>query len=268
MTTSSEEALAAATAAVLAGSDELRRRFRGPLSVERKGQANFVTDADHASDRAIRDALLSFDPTTPILSEESAVGTFDAERAWLVDPLCGTHPFVNGLDQWGLSVALLTEGALEVGVVAIPTADELLQGIAGGGLWRNRQPFAPTAPELAIDDAALAVEIKAKDLSRLGWLLEVGRPYHFHSGVYPLAMLALGRLSAVVDTSLSSLVHVAGAALIAREAGAIVTDLRGEPIDWSRPSEPVDLLAAWPAAHGEIVERATSSLGRDRGRAK
>ena len=96
------------------------------LLVSRKGAADFVTRADLAAEKIIREELMEARPTYGFLGEETGeVEGQDPTRRWIVDPLDGTTNFLHGLPHWAVSIALEHKGQIVAGVVYDPTKDEL-----------------------------------------------------------------------------------------------------------------------------------------------
>ena len=104
-----------------AGGDIVRRSFGGHLeAVREKSPGDWVSEADLASEQAIRE-LLTRDSGLPVYGEEAGGDDFDT--GWLVDPLDGTANFVHGFDAVGVSVGLIEDGVPVVGVVHAPLLD-------------------------------------------------------------------------------------------------------------------------------------------------
>ena len=96
------------------------------LLVSRKGAGDFVTRADMASEKIIRDELLEARPTYGFLGEETGeVAGQDPTRRWIVDPLDGTTNFLHGLPHWAISIALEHKGQIVAGVIYDPAKDEM-----------------------------------------------------------------------------------------------------------------------------------------------
>jgi 3'-phosphoadenosine 5'-phosphosulfate (PAPS) 3'-phosphatase len=111
------------------------------VSVETKADASPVTEADKAADAHIRRELTAAFPDDAILSEEAEDDghRHGASRVWIVDPIDGTKGFIEGKDQWAVQVALAVDGALALGVLAVPGAGRLWMGGPGLGctLWEG-----------------------------------------------------------------------------------------------------------------------------------
>ena len=114
--------------------------WRAELTVTNKADDSPVTAADLAAHRVIADGLLALAPQIPVLSEEDCNIPL-AERQgwsrwWLVDPLDGTKEFIAGSEEFTVNIALIEEGEVVFGVVAMPTNGRCYFGGRGLGAWR------------------------------------------------------------------------------------------------------------------------------------
>lgn len=110
------------------------------LKIEQKSAQDFVTDMDHKSEDLIRKGLAKAFPTDGFLGEESR-GTIHDHATWVVDPIDGTTNFIRGFDHWGVSIALVVENKVIVGVVYNPPQDIAYTAILGSGAWANGEPL-------------------------------------------------------------------------------------------------------------------------------
>jgi myo-inositol-1(or 4)-monophosphatase len=117
---------------------------RAALDIERlhvnvKNPNDFVTEVDHASERAIIDTLLEAYPDHAILAEESgrAHGAKASEYLWIIDPLDGTTNFVHGLPTYAVSIALAHLGQIQQAVVYDPARNDLFYASKGRGAFLN-----------------------------------------------------------------------------------------------------------------------------------
>ena len=93
-----------------AGANELRRFFNGSFKISNKeGINNLVTEADHASEKAIIDVIKREYPEHFILREESGESGPASEYKWIVDPIDGTVNFANGIPICCVSIARRTQ---------------------------------------------------------------------------------------------------------------------------------------------------------------
>ena len=108
----------------------------GRFEVREKGPADLVTQADLASQEAVRRTVLGAFPQHSLLGEEKSPdqpAMARAEYRWIVDPLDGTTNFVHGVPHYSVSLALERSGELLVGAVFDPMLDECFTAAAGQG---------------------------------------------------------------------------------------------------------------------------------------
>ena len=113
-------------AAARAGGEQLTQ-WRHRISAREKGPRDLVTEADVASQKAVKAIVLSSFPEHAFLGEEDAVdpaSVLQAEYVWIVDPLDGTANYVHGLRPYAVSVALVHRREILAGVIYDPTHNE------------------------------------------------------------------------------------------------------------------------------------------------
>jgi histidinol-phosphatase len=109
-------------------------RFRAAdLRVDRKPDRTPVTDADTATEDALRAELARERPTDAVLGEER--GGELAGRGWVLDPIDGTKNYSRGVPVWATLIALAVDGAPAVGLVSAPALGRRWWASAGGGAW-------------------------------------------------------------------------------------------------------------------------------------
>ncbi|MEO8450622.1 MAG: 3'(2'),5'-bisphosphate nucleotidase CysQ [Gemmatimonadota bacterium] len=111
------------------------------VGVDLKADRSPVTAADRAAHRVIVDALGTWDPGTPVISEEGEIPNRDVRagwtRFWLVDPLDGTKEFIHQNGEFTVNIALIEAGVPVLGVVYAPALDLLYYAGAGLGAWKR-----------------------------------------------------------------------------------------------------------------------------------
>ena len=111
--------------------------FRGGFTVQYKGDADLVTEADRASETLIRQRIRRLWPGHDILGEEEGLVDTGSDYRWYVDPLDGTTNFAHGFPVFCVSMALEYKGRRVAGVVYDPTRDELFSAEQGSGAFLN-----------------------------------------------------------------------------------------------------------------------------------
>jgi myo-inositol-1(or 4)-monophosphatase len=117
------------------------------LQISRKGPADFVSTADFAAQKTLREELGKARPTFGFVGEESesnAAASAKPER-WIVDPLDGTTNFLHGFAHWCISIAAMRENELLAGVIYDPIRDEMFWGEKGLGAYCNNKRLRVSA---------------------------------------------------------------------------------------------------------------------------
>ncbi len=255
------EIVAAAAHAARLGADQLEA-WRPKFHVREKARADLVTEADVASQLAIRDYLAAEFPGYGFVGEEDAVGqTIEQTRppeggppVWVVDPLDGTVNYVHDVPAYCVSIGLYHRGKAVAGVIYDPRMGELFAAAAGHGATLNGQPIRVSGcPTLA--DALLSTGFPA-DLAAMTRSLDAWRALSSHcqalrrtgSTALNLAYVAAGRFDGYWAFDNYAWDVMAGVILV-EEAGGTVTGVAGGPYDPFR----MDICAATPAVHADLV---------------
>ncbi|MBX5162134.1 MULTISPECIES: inositol monophosphatase family protein [unclassified Rhizobium] len=205
-------------------------RFRrdsnsGTLAVENKGLQDFVTIADRKAEQAIRDGLLLRFPGDTFMGEESG-GRSSEAGTWVVDPIDGTTNYIRGFRHWGVSIAFVVAGKVEIGVVYDATEDKVFHAVRGGGAFKDGIPVhaAATAdPANALVILGHSRKTSFDDHLALSKRLhERGMDYRrTGAAAIDLVRVAEGAADLYYERHLNAWDMLAGA-LIAEEAGATV----------------------------------------------
>ena len=117
-------------------------RRRAALQVDHKGSdlQDVVSIADKTLEDLIRQRLSERFPEDGLLGEEGGATDLSAPYLWVIDPIDGTAPFLNGLHNWCVSIGLMHEGEPLLGAIMDPNHDELFHGLRGHGAFVNDQP--------------------------------------------------------------------------------------------------------------------------------
>jgi myo-inositol-1(or 4)-monophosphatase len=253
----STEWIEACDAAARAGGRELVA-WRGRFSAREKAPADLVTDADLASQEAIRRVIAERFPDHAFLGEESS-GSFrhgDGQMVWIVDPLDGTTNYVHGYSQYAVSVALAHGSEPLVGVVYDPMSDECFSAARGHGTWCNGVRLAASSV-VSLSESLVAVGLPARvrrdspDLLNFIEAVQVCQAVRrTGSAALNLAYIARGCFDAFWSTQIHPW-DVAAGVLLVREAGGIVTGRDGSDFDlWN----PRFLSAGTPALHNALLD--------------
>lgn len=232
-----------------------------PGSVHRKGDRDLVTDVDLAIQDEILDFLRKVAPEVDSLAEESTrqpdIATVD--WLWVLDPIDGTSNFAHGLPLCAVSLALVHRGSPVVAVTQAPLLGRTYHAVQGNGAYLNGRPITVSRTEslneaiVSLGDYAVGPNAATHNRQRLtitaGLVPLVERIRMVGAATLDLAFVAEGALDACVMLSNKPWDTAAGA-LIAREAGALVTDAHGDSHTYQSDS----MVAATPAIADELAK--------------
>jgi myo-inositol-1(or 4)-monophosphatase len=205
-----------------------------------------VTAADKAVEQLLVTAIRQARPEDGLLGEEGSETAGSSGIRWVVDPIDGTVNYLYGIAQWAVSIGVEDSSGTAVGVVFDPVKDELWQAVRGGGSTLNGRSIRCTdvtdlAQALVGTGFGYAQEARARQALLLPRLLPAVRDIRrLGSGALDLCAVAAGKLDAYFEEGLSPW-DLSAAGLIAREAGARVEGLHGQPAGAAM------VLAAGPA---------------------
>jgi myo-inositol-1(or 4)-monophosphatase len=237
--------LETAEAAARAAGALLLDGFDREKEIQTKSSAvDFVTQFDLAAEALILDRLRTAFPDHSFIGEEGTDEVGSQPYVWYIDPLDGTNNYSHGFPVFCVSLALYDRQQPLVAVIYDPMHDECFSAIAGRGAWvRGRGGVKP----LRVSAATTLVSS----------LLATGFPYDAHtspldnaayvarfvkrafglrragSAALDMAYVAAGRLDGYWEFKVSAW-DVAAGILLVREAGGVVTQIDGRPLELTR----------------------------------
>ena len=247
--------LALLTDAALAAGEIALRYFRRNLKVWEKPGEGPVTEADIAVNDMLTDRLRGARPSYGWLSEETpdTDERLDCEHLFLIDPIDGTQAFIAGDSSFSHSLAVARNGEVTAAVVYLPAKDLLYAARINATC--NGQPIR-CSNHGGIDGATLLTP-KTNMVPELwhGPVPDVTR--HFRPSVaYRLCLVAEGAFDGMLSLRQAWEWDIAAGALIAAQAGAAVTNRRGEALRFNmEPPRSNGVLVAAPGLHGELLAR-------------
>lgn len=250
------ELLELARAAATEASELLIEAVRrgGHATSSKSSATDLVTEVDHQVEALIIDRILAARPEDGILGEEGGGRPSRSGVRWVIDPIDGTTNFVYRIPAFAVSIAAEHHGTTVAGVVAIPGLDELFEATAGGGARCNGE-LIEASGATALDTALIATGFSYQADRRgeqgrivANLLPSVRDIRRMGAASVDLCSVACGRVDGYFETGLNAWDYGAGA-LIAAEAGAIVSDL------WGGPASPSFVVATTPALHRPLRDR-------------
>lgn len=235
--------------------------FRSSAPADNKSSTGYdpVTEADRASERAMRELIAEERPGDGIEGEEYGSQPGTSGLVWHLDPIDGTRAFVAGLPSWCILIGLAKEAQAILGIIDQPWLDERYVGL-GNEAWldcRGARTALRTRDCPALRQAILTTTdpfiLTPPERGAFEHLRATARLTRYGLDAYGYARLAAGTMDMVAETGLKS--HdVAALIPVVEGAGGVVTDWRGEPAKLGG-----QILAA---ANRKILDEALVSLRR------
>lgn len=234
-------------------------RQRGPARVQTKQSAiDLVTETDVASERLIIDALRRHFPDHGVYGEESGQVLPETGPVWVIDPIDGTTNFAHGLPIFCVTMALLVDRQVEVGVTYDPIRDETYWAQRGRGAWRNGQRMqVSTTASLGSSLVATGFPYdrasnRDDNLAESNYFTPLTRGIRrIGSAALDMAWVAAGWLDGYWERGIQIWDLSAGALLI-REAGGLVTTYAGRP--WQPGDRNVVASNGVDSMHAALLE--------------
>lgn len=226
----------------------------GRLLLELRDTSGPGWDREYRGDADAHDFLMRelarHRPDDAVLSEEGVQDPAvrrGAHRLWIVDPLDGSSGYGRGGDEWGVHVALVVDGRLAAGAVALPARGELLDSATVPPL-----PDRPLDPEHTLR-VTVSRSRPPAELRRLAATHAVRTVPYSSVGVKTLAVLR-GEVDAYLHSGGQYEWDNAAPMAVALAAGARVSRIDGRTLEFARddPYSP-DLLLARPAVHAAVL---------------
>jgi histidinol-phosphatase len=215
--------------------------LRTDLQVSTKHDGSFVTAADQAVERMIRERIADMFPDHGVVGEEYDDVAADAATRWYVDPIDGTHNFMRGVPLFGTLLGVERDGELQLGVVSAPALGRRWWARRGGGAWLRdmtaggtpRQIHVSTRDTLAVAQLLYRSILDMRDSEvAAGFdalLRDVWRE-RAYGDFWGYTLVADGAAEVMLERDLH-VWDIAAPWVIVEEAGGRITDFAGER-DW------------------------------------
>lgn len=218
------------------GGKIVKKYFGATLELEQKSNASdFRTKADLESEQAILSALSEKFPSYNIISEETGFIDRKSEYTFVVDPLDGTNNFVLGIPNFSVSIGLLKGHTCVAGAIHVPFLNQTYSAEHGMGAFCNGKKIS-VSEETSLENSTIAytrgytspLQLEVELLRKLG--IGDTRQYKRYlidwSPAFDCCLLASGKIESIINDD-NELYDYAAGKIIAREAGAVITDFSG-----------------------------------------
>ncbi|NOY96152.1 MAG: inositol monophosphatase [Chlorobi bacterium] len=201
--------------------------------VETKSPASFVTYVDKTSEKDIVSALKKLLPEAGFITEEGTASYSGEKYKWVIDPLDGTTNYIHGITPYSVSIALMEEDEIVLGVVYEIGLDEIFYAWKGSPAYLNGKEIKVSNSSMH-EQCLIATGFPYYAFDRIDGYIEVLRFLmkntrglrRLGSAAVDLAYVASGRFDAFYEHALHSWDIAAGAFLI-QQAGGKITDFSG-----------------------------------------
>jgi len=236
-------------------------RYAEPLV---KSDGSEVTLADRMAEKVMRNLISTRFPGHGILGEEYGESFSQEGRwTWVLDPIDGTSWFTIGAPLFGTLIGLLDHGEPILGVIHLPVMQETIYAAHGLGCWfkASNAPAVQVkvAPALPLADSVVLfsgihnsnmIPYAHPDAFNLTRVLQGSRKAKFYGDCVQHTLVCRGLVHAAIDTVMNPW-DVAALVPCIREAGGVITSLRGEPTNIVY--QPTILSSCGPELHQEIL---------------
>lgn len=189
------------------------------------------------------------------LSEESDndPARLSSDRVFIIDPIDGTRAFIAGEKGYSIAIAVAEHGKVLSAAIHLPARGETFAATLGQGATKNGEPVSVTAAEDLESSTILAASVQMLPERWPGGVPPLDR--HFRSSLaWRLSLVAEGRFDCMATFRRSWEWDIAAGALIASEAGAVVTDGEGDELRFNNPEPMTEGIVAAPVGiHGKIM---------------
>lgn len=229
--------------------------------VELKGEINLVTEVDKKCEERVVEIIKEAFPQHNILTEETPMPEGSSSYRWIIDPLDGTTNYAHGYPCFCTSIALELEGESVLGAVYDPFLDELFTAQKGKGAFLNGERISVSETERlteALICTGFPYDLRESPVNNLdhfnNFIMEARAIRRDGSAALDLCYVAAGRFDGFWELKLNPW-DVAAGKLIVEEAGGVVSNFAGGPLDIYGQ----ETLASNGRIHGEMI----GVLGRE-----
>lgn len=234
---------------------EIHRKWFGKLkSFEFKEDHSLITEVDISSEECIKNYLRGETPGFSILAEESGSLHGGSEYLWVIDPLDGTTNYTHMIPFFSISIALYKHSEVILGVVYNPLTHEIFYAKLNGGAYLNDKEISVAktnslkesfisfchAPD---EESVRKISVAFSKLKRI-----TSRVRQVGAASLELSYVAAGRFDAFIMFGVKPW-DVSAGVLIVKEAGGVVSDLKGEAFNFSSK----DIIATNSFLHSSLI---------------
>jgi myo-inositol-1(or 4)-monophosphatase len=202
-------------------------------SIETKGKQNFVTEVDKEAEQRLAKNLEKIIPDSGFIVEEGTIKKKGGKYNWIIDPLDGTTNYIHNAPPVAISIALMENGELVVGVILELSLNECFYSFKGSPSYLNGKEIRVSSVD-KVKNSLIATGFPYHNFSRLQPFMDT-LSYFFNnshgvrrmgSAATDLAYVACGRYDAFYEYNLNPW-DVAAGSFIIQQAGGKIADFKG-----------------------------------------
>lgn len=237
------------------GGEILKKYFGEELKTEQKSTAaDFRTKADKESEATILKILSENFPDYNIFAEEGGSKDNGSQFTFVIDPLDGTNNFVLGIPNFSVTIALLKNDETIFSVIHNPITDQTYWAEKGKGAFlKNKKIQVGTEEDITKSSITYSCSYALGNSEHAGSIIKnlickkkVKRTLTNWCPTFDFCLLASGKIESIINDDNEVYDYIAGK-LIAKEAGAIITDFKG--------GEQKDRDSVFVASNNEVIHR-------------
>lgn len=234
--------------------------FRKPMTENvKESQSSIVTEADFASDSAIKKLISGKFPGHNIISEETGFINNGSEYTWIIDPLDGTSNFAAGLPWFGVLITVLKGNSPKLAGAFLPFSDTFYIAEEGKGAFRNGE-LMPMIKDKTLRNSLFAfcvdytddIEFLERGLDIYKYLIRNSRNIRSTNCLLDFIYVAEGRFGGVLNLY-TKIWDIAGLGLLIREAGGVMKNIDGNDIEFELSVNIAEINFPVLAGNREIV---------------
>lgn len=200
---------------------------------EYKGKNDLVSYVDREAEKVIVERLKKIIPEAGFVTEEGTISDREKELIWIIDPLDGTTNFIHGIPTYSISIGLMQEDKMVLGVVHEVNLNECFYSCKGEKAFLNGNEIS-VSPETNLNAGLIATGFPYFDFEKMPQYIEILKGFmkechglrRIGSAAVDLAYVACGRFEGFFEYNLNPWDVAAGSFLV-QQAGGIVTDFSG-----------------------------------------
>ncbi len=238
--------------------DMIVTRGSTSMQVSPKGENDFVTEVDFASQELIVNLIQQKYPNHGFLAEESTPNVPRPQKyTWVVDPIDGTVNYIRQRPLYCVSLGLLIDNKPQIGVIYDPVNKEMFSAASGHGFYINDRQFKENTRVNSLHDAAVGLDwdtsrsLRLKANEKIGSLITNVQTIPIIGSVaLALAWIASGRIDAYFKYEVHAW-DIAAAAVMIQETSGRISHHNNDNWDWR--SKDKSLLASNGLLHDSLL---------------